>query len=136
WAVVRRAGRRLCVTRIELFGKRLVLAGCASVTDRLEHHLEPGLRFRQAIPRAMKCDEDSTAVLLGKGPAGVKGERVRCPMSWIRRDRPLLVGATSGLLAVAAVFGRVDELLLRVRVETVGPAEIVALVHLQQLFRR
>src|SRR5262249_40868226 len=71
-----------------------------------------------------------------KRRARIKEERVRRPVAGERRDRCLLLRALVDLLSIATVFGREHELVELVREIAVRPAEVVAFVRLEQLFRR
>ena len=94
-------------------GKDNERSGGLAVGKRLEDHVIAVLRFRRAIPRAVKSNESPTLIAGGKGPSGINQEVVRRPMAGKSSHRRLLIGAHADLLAIAAIVGREHELALQ-----------------------
>ena len=82
----------------------------------------------------MKGDERAVLVLRGECTARVEQQRHRCPVPRECGHRGLLAVAARGLLAVAAIFRRVDELLFIHGVVAVRPPEIILRIHLDEFF--
>src|SRR5262249_11866709 len=122
--------------RSEAIGEYLERAASLLTAQRLEHDVVPLLRFRESVPGTVERDERPVLVSRREQRTRVEHETVRCPVrgedgAWLVFPR-----AVSALLPVAAIFRREHEVVLVDRVVAVRPAEILALIHLQQLFRR
>src|SRR5271166_6270804 len=120
----------------EAVGENLVALRRLAVLERLEDHVVALLRKRGAVPRAVERDKRAAAVVCGKLLSEIEHQRVRCPMRWIERDRPLLVRARSDrLAAVTSVLRSEHELALRV-VEVTFRPPVVRGLDTEQLLPR
>src|SRR5690348_5491992 len=102
--------------------------------ERLKDDLIAALRTRRTIPGSVKRDERAVAVARREGGPGVEQQSIGRP---VRREecRGCLLGGAlpDRLAAIAAVLRREHELLLLIVEVALGPAEVVALVDLEQL---
>src|SRR5580698_5803070 len=138
-----KSGRTMCgaggilVGARETVGENLASARRAFTLKRLENHVVALLRVWRAIPRAMKGDEDSVAIAGWKFVLVVTHHGVRRPMGGKGGNRSNLARANTHLFAaIAAVFGRKNELSLHTVVIAFGPAIVAAGLQEQQLLSR
>src|SRR5688572_11544886 len=117
-------------------GKNLIRASGLAVPERNECNVEAGLGFGRPIPRAMKCDEETTAVFGGKLAVGFEKHAVGRPMPRKRNQGFIGVGAAAGLFAVPAVFRGEYLLALVLVVKAIGPAEIIVFLNPRENFCR
>src|SRR5207245_2284152 len=95
-------------------GEDLVLPGGLALRERLEHHVVAALREWRSIPRAVECDERTSAIALRELIAVVEREVIGRPVAGEDRDRASLLRTDpDGLSAIAPVLGRQHQLLLR-----------------------
>src|SRR6267378_2192039 len=118
-------------------GEDLVLPRGLAAGERLEHHVVAALREWRSIPRAVECDESTSAVALRELAAVVEREVIRGPVAGEDRDRvSLLRTDPDGLSAIAPVLGRQHQLLLRVVEVAFGPPIVGATLEPHELLRR
>src|SRR5437879_12709585 len=120
----------------EAVRERLVAAHRFAVLEGHERDPVARLGERRAVPRAVYRGARPAAIALRKLGPRVERQAVGRPVSRERHGRLLLLGAPPDLLAVAAVFRRQHEMAELQVMIAVRPAEVVALVDLEQLLRR
>src|SRR6185312_3588213 len=132
-AMRRRA--RVFLSSGEAVSKYLALPRGRAVGEWLKHYVVALLRKRRAIPRAVEGDEYAAVVALGELLATIDRQIQGRPVGRIGRDGVELTRAEPDGLAVAAVFGREEELALNAVVVAIGPAVVAALHHVHHLLR-
>src|SRR5260221_131984 len=97
----------------EAVGEDDEVARDLALGEGLEDDVVAVLRQRRAVPGAVEGDEGASLIGLGEGRAVIDQEIVRRPVPGEGRDGRLLLRADAHrLAAVAALFGRQDQLLL------------------------
>src|SRR5207249_753446 len=119
----------------EAVRERLIAPHRLAVLEGHERDAVTRLGERRAVPRAMERDERAAAIALRELRPRVERQAIGRPMPRERNCRLLLLRTPPHLLAVAPILRCQDQMAEFDVMITVGPAEVVALVHPQQLLR-
>ena len=133
---MRRLPRVLVRTR-EAVREHDVFAGRLAIHQGLEHDVVAALRRWRAIPRAMERDECAALIAVRTRAALINRKIVRRPMPGKGGDGCILLRADANLVAaVAAIFGRQNELVLLAVEVAFRPAVIGTLFSQNQFLGR